>query len=87
MILKFSFSILVPGTTTFKSTTQEQTTLSYKVGYRDTTSYHWPNFEFNTTNGKRSGTDFEVVQGSLGFGNAVKLDSNRKQVQLTLKLQ
>ena len=48
------------------------------VEFKDTTTYHWANFDVNATNGTETG--FEVVQGPFSFGLATKLDKTKKQV-------
>ena len=50
------------------------------VEFRDTTTYHWANFDVNATDGKETG--FEVVQGPFSFGLATKLDKSKKQVSI-----
>ena len=50
------------------------------VEFKDTTTYHWANFDANATDGKDSG--FEVVQGPFSFGLATKLNKEKKQVMV-----
>ena len=76
-ISDFCFLIVAPPTT-IPTTTVISTSVAYEVRYSKTADYHWPNFYERATN--RQEKKFQVVQGPFGFGSAVQLKKDRKEV-------
>ena len=70
--------LIVAPPTTIPTTTVISTSVAYEVRYSKTADYHWPNFYEGATN--RQEKKFKVVQGPFGFGSAVQLQKDRKEV-------
>jgi len=51
----------------------------YEVDFAKTTTYYWPNFDLNATEGENDEVDFaiETPAGPFGFGSGVKLDNTQ----------
>ena len=50
------------------------------IDFPSTTTYHWPNFDLNATEGKDG---VEIVHGPFQFALGVFLDNEKQQVKLT----
>ena len=64
------------------------TNAPYQVLFSQTSKYYWPDFDKNATETTlKKGVEVELEQGPFGFGNAVVLDNDRKEVMMQNKIK